>query len=195
MAKNSDISTRIAPGAEVRGKVSGSEDLSVGGRLEGSLHLDGALYVEPEGIVKADVHVTRAVIAGILVGNVEATESIQIAAGGRVQGDLHAPRIGIVEGARLSGSIEMGEVQARPIEEARTMIERPRTKTPERPVATRPSSPPVSRPIVFEGAVPTRPSVGSTGAAEKESSPVMSPVTTRPGMDARRKRIVVKKRS
>lgn len=190
MAKNSDNTTRIAPGAHVRGKISGSEDLSVGGRLEGSLHLDGALYVEPEGIVKANVHVSRAVIAGILVGNVEATEAIQIAAGGRVQGDLHAPRIAIVEGARLSGAIDMGEVQARPVEEARTMIERPRQKTPERPVVTRPSSPP-SRPIVFEGAVPVRPPASS----EKESAPVMSPVATRPGLDARRKRIVVKKRS
>src|SRR5262245_13427484 len=124
MAKNSEVTTRIAPGATVRGKVSGHEDLSVGGRLEGALHLEGTLIVEADGVVKADVLVARAVIGGILVGNVEATESIQIAAGGRVQGDLHAPRIAIVDGARFAGTIEMGVVEARPVEEARTMIER-----------------------------------------------------------------------
>jgi cytoskeletal protein CcmA (bactofilin family) len=187
MPKNNEVTTRIAPGAELRGKVSGSEDLSVGGRLEGALHLEGTLIVEPEGIVKADVLVARAVIAGIVVGNVEATESIHIDAGGRVKGDLHAPRISIVEGARFAGTIDMGEVAARPVEEARTMIERPRTAPVARPPVVR-TPPPAQKPIVFEGAVPARPSVSG------ETAYVAPVASTRPG-DARRKRIVVKKRS
>ena len=73
MAKtNGEGATRIAAGAQVRGKIAGSEDLSVAGRLEGSLQLEGVLTVEPEGVVKADVFATRVVIAGILVGNIEA---------------------------------------------------------------------------------------------------------------------------
>lgn len=175
MAKNSDV-TRIAPGAEIHGKVSGSEDLAVAGRLEGSLHLEGTLTVEAEGVVKAELLVTRAIVSGIVVGNIVATESIQIAAGGRVKGDLHAPRIAIVEGARFAGAIEMGAVVAKPVEEARTTIERraePR-RTPPPPAVERPSERPApATPAYVQPAV----------------------VSTRPTADQRRKRIVVKKRS
>lgn len=180
MAKNSEV-TRIAPGAEIHGKVSGSEDLFVAGRLEGSLTLEGTVTVEAEGVVKAELHVTRAIVSGIVVGNINATESIQIATGGRVKGDLHAPRISIVEGARFAGAIEMGAVAPRPVEEARTMIER---RAPEARRA--PPPPPAERPS-------ERPAAAAQPAQPAYVQPAV--VSTRPTADQRRKRIVVKKRS
>lgn len=102
----------IGVGTTVRGKISGREDLTVAGRLEGTLELEGTLTVEPGGVVKADVVVQRAVIHGIVVGNVEGTESVQLGPEARMLGDIHAPRISIADGARFAGAVTMAPAEA-----------------------------------------------------------------------------------
>ena len=47
-------------------------------------------------------------VIGQVVGNLTATERIEIQATGIVQGDIKAPRLSVQEGATLNGSIEMG---------------------------------------------------------------------------------------
>ena len=66
--------------------------------------------VEPTGIVKAEVQVRNCIIAGVVVGNVTATESVEITKEGRMVGDIAAPRVIIVDGASFRGRIDMGEV-------------------------------------------------------------------------------------
>jgi hypothetical protein len=60
--------------------------------------------------VKAEVQVKNCVIAGVIVGNVTATESVEITKEGRMVGDIAAPRVIIVDGASFRGRIDMGEV-------------------------------------------------------------------------------------
>jgi hypothetical protein len=50
------------------------------------------------------------VIAGAIVGNVTASESVGITREGRMVGDINAPRVIIVDGASFRGRIDMGEV-------------------------------------------------------------------------------------
>lgn len=120
--------TEISGGASIHGTVRGSEDLVVHGRIDGSIELEGALYVETDGIVKADVAARRVAVVGILVGDVSAAETIEIGAQGRVVGNLTAPAIRVAEGARFSGGLTIGE-EGRP---ARRIEERPRPERAER---------------------------------------------------------------
>jgi cytoskeletal protein CcmA (bactofilin family) len=104
------VRTVIGGTIVIDGEVSGDEDLTVCGRLEGTVSLTKKLVVEQTGTVKAEVRVKNCVIAGILIGNVTATESVEITNQGRMVGDIAAPRVIIVDGAIFRGRIDMGEV-------------------------------------------------------------------------------------
>ena len=105
--------TEIGPTIVIRGKLKSSEDLIVRGRIEADITSDKSLHVKNSGIIKATVRVSSARIDGILVGNVNAEEKLEIAAEGRVVGDLHTPRIVIREGAAFKGNIDMPNFDAK----------------------------------------------------------------------------------
>ncbi|HET8732258.1 MAG TPA: polymer-forming cytoskeletal protein [Anaeromyxobacteraceae bacterium] len=106
-----DGSTIIGESILISGSLNGDEDLTVRGRVEGTLTLTRTLVVEPTGVVKAEVQVKNCIIAGAVVGNVTASESVEITREGRMVGDIQAPRVIIVDGASFRGRIDMGEVE------------------------------------------------------------------------------------
>ena len=103
----SDV-TVIGNSIFISGNIEGKEDLSVRGRIEGNIALDNTLFLEESGVIKADVVVKNIVISGILIGNIEAQESVEITNIGQMVGDIIAPRIVIRDGAKFRGNIEMG---------------------------------------------------------------------------------------
>jgi len=125
-----DGSTIIGESILISGSLNGDEDLTVRGRVEGTLTLTRTLVVEPTGVVKAEVQVKNCVIAGAIVGNVTATESVEITKEGRMVGDIAAPRVIIVDGASFRGRIDMGEVD---VEADRPVRAVARAAAPARP--------------------------------------------------------------
>jgi cytoskeletal protein CcmA (bactofilin family) len=105
--------TVIGPSILISGKLSGDEDLTVRGRVEGELALTRTLIVEPSGVVKANVAVKNAVVSGVVVGNIAATESVELTRDGRMVGDIRSPRVIIVDGASFRGRVDMHR-RARP---------------------------------------------------------------------------------
>lgn len=106
-----ETATVVGESILITGELSGNEDMTVLGRVEGSIRLAKTLFVATDGIVKADVNVGNAVISGIVIGNVTASESVQITETGRLVGDLVAPRVVIVAGARVRGQVDMSGEQ------------------------------------------------------------------------------------
>src|SRR3954470_16045520 len=103
--------TVIGPSILINGKLTGDEDLLVRGRVEGELSLTRTLIVEASGVVKADVSVRNAIVSGVVVGNITATESVELTREGRMVGDIRAPRVIIVDGAAFRGRVDMGAAE------------------------------------------------------------------------------------
>lgn len=101
--------TVIGPSILINGKLSGDEDLTVRGRVEGELTLTKTLIVEPSGVIKADATVRNAIVSGVVVGNINASESVELTKEGRMVGDIRSPRVIIVDGASFRGRVDMGE--------------------------------------------------------------------------------------
>ena len=182
------LSTVIGESILISGNLEGDEDLTIRGRVEGSIRLTKTLIVEASGIVKADVSVKDAVISGVVVGNVTASDSVQITAEGRMVGDLSAPRVIIVDGASFRGRVDMGEVDAE-----RSESKSPAAKAPvAKPAAGRPPAPP---PAVRVAPAPDRrPNVatGGNGAAPRVPVPPSAPPVP-PIMVGAKHRVLVKK--
>ena len=133
--------TVVGASTHITGNLQGEEDLRVIGRVDGNIELQRTLYVEPDGVVVADVQVARAVISGTLVGNVTATELVHIAEDGRVVGDITAPRVVLVDGASFRGNVDMGDLDAPrdpELRRRRATSARPRAAAKSEELAARP---------------------------------------------------------
>lgn len=157
--------TVIGPSILISGKLSGDEDLTVRGRVEGELSLTRTLIVEPSGIVKANVSVRNAIVSGVVVGNITASESVELTREGRMVGDIRSPRVIIVDGASFRGHVDMGNAEPRA----------PSERT-ERPVAR----PVMTRPVVRPAAQPPRPPTAIARPQAKPQPPAAPRVEPRP---------------
>jgi cytoskeletal protein CcmA (bactofilin family) len=98
----------IGKSVVIKGELSGSEDLTIEGQVEGKIELrQNVLTIGPNGKIKAQVFAKAVIVLGEVVGNVTATEKVDIRDNGSVDGDLVSPRVAIAEGAHFRGSIDM----------------------------------------------------------------------------------------
>jgi cytoskeletal protein CcmA (bactofilin family) len=186
----SEPMTIIGTNTFVNGNLEGDEDLTVEGRVEGSITLSKTLTVEVGGVVRANINVRNAVVSGILVGNVTAQESVHVTEQGRVVGDISAPRVILVDGASFRGNIDMGDFdvdrategftaksaprKARvegeaPVTEEKAHAERPQVvRTRPAPIPTRRPAAAPAKPAPAQAAQPTPP---AADAVVKRSPP------------------------
>jgi cytoskeletal protein CcmA (bactofilin family) len=92
----------------IKGELSGSEDLTIEGQVDGKIELrQNVLTIGANGKIKAQVFAKSVVILGEVTGNVTASEKVDIRDNGSVDGDITSPRVAIAEGAHFRGSIDM----------------------------------------------------------------------------------------
>src|SRR5688572_28089765 len=97
----------LGPNLMVHRRLSGKGDLVIDGRFDGDVAIEGTLTVGPGAIVAATVQAGAVVVDGVLQGNVHATNAVAVRTGGRIDGDVRAPRVAIDDGGVLHGGIEM----------------------------------------------------------------------------------------
>ncbi len=103
-----DNLANIGKSLQVKGELTGNEDLTIEGKVDGKIYLkDHKLTIGPNGRVKADVQAKSIVVAGKLDGNVAADDRVEITATGTMKGDVVAPRVVLADGARFKGSVDM----------------------------------------------------------------------------------------
>lgn len=101
--------TTIGPSIVIDGELKSQEDIVIQGTIKGRLQTTAALLVEPAGRLEADVQARSVEIRGRVSGNVHVSEKYELMKDGLVEGDVHAPRVVIADGARFKGRIEMEE--------------------------------------------------------------------------------------
>jgi cytoskeletal protein CcmA (bactofilin family) len=98
----------IGKSVVIKGELNGSEDLTIEGQVEGKIELrQNVLTIGPNGKIKAQLFAKSVIILGEVIGNVTATEKVDIRDNGSVDGDIASPRVAIAEGAHFRGSIDM----------------------------------------------------------------------------------------
>jgi len=92
----------------IKGELSGSEDLTIEGQVEGTIQLrDHVLTIGPNGKIKATLFAKAVIVLGEVSGNVTASDKVDIRDNGSVDGDIVAPRVAIAEGAHFRGTVDM----------------------------------------------------------------------------------------
>ena len=92
----------------IKGELSGSEDLTLYGQMEGSIKLpDHTLTIGSHADIKAEISAKAVVVMGAVTGNVTAGDKVEIQATGSVTGDIVSPRLVIADGACLHGRVQV----------------------------------------------------------------------------------------
>jgi cytoskeletal protein CcmA (bactofilin family) len=98
----------IGKSVVIKGELNGSEDLTIEGHVEGTIQLkDNVLTIGPNGKIKASIFAKSVIVLGEVIGNVTASDKVDIRDNGSVDGDLISPRVAIAEGAHFRGSVDM----------------------------------------------------------------------------------------
>ena len=104
---------KIGKSVIIKGELSGSENLTIEGTVEGQIELrEHVLTIGTHGKIQAQIFAKAVVVMGHVVGNITASGKINIQESGAVQGDLSAPTVGISEGGQFRGSIDMQRPKA-----------------------------------------------------------------------------------
>ncbi len=100
--------SRISSGIQIKGEISGNDDLYIDGQAEGHFRFfQSKVTVGPNGRVQANIEARDIVVEGTVQGNLKASASVQLGGSSRVEGSITTPRISIEDGARLRGKVEM----------------------------------------------------------------------------------------
>lgn len=101
-------SARLGSSLQIKGHITGTEDLQIDGTVDGPISLRGhELTVGPAAQLTSEVHAREVVVYGKVVGNVHARDRVDVKTDGSVIGDISTARISIEDGAHFKGRIEI----------------------------------------------------------------------------------------
>ena len=106
-AGSQEVESVIGPTLVIKGEVFAEEDLLIMGFVEGKIDHNQRLTIHAEGSVKATVKAKEIQIDGAMEGDIYGTERVKICETGQVVGNVYAPRVGLTEGAKFKGMIDM----------------------------------------------------------------------------------------
>jgi len=96
-----------------KGTLISSEDMMIDGHVQGTIEIrDHGLTVGPEAEIRAEVVAATVTIHGTVIGNVRASERIDVRASAHVEGNVIAPRVGIADGAVVCGKVDTSGEQS-----------------------------------------------------------------------------------
>jgi cytoskeletal protein CcmA (bactofilin family) len=98
----------IGSSLEIKGMITGKEDLQIDGKVDGPISLEGQrLIVGRTGRVNSEVGAQEVIVYGNITGNLVARDRVEIKRDASVVGDIATARIGIEDGAHFKGRIEI----------------------------------------------------------------------------------------
>ena len=106
-SSSANCDTVIGARSKVCGKLVFSAGAQVDGAVEGELEVAGELLVGESAVVSASIVGERVQVFGKVVGDITATERIEVFAGAQITGNISSPRLVIHDGVVFDGHCRM----------------------------------------------------------------------------------------
>ncbi len=104
------VDTLIGRHVELRGDLLFSGGVHVDGKVCGNVHAiddepSSMLVLSRHGTIEGEIRVPHLLVNGLVVGDIYATDSVELAASARITGNVYYNRIEIAMGAEINGSL------------------------------------------------------------------------------------------
>ena len=97
--------TIIGETAKIEGKFEIADSIQIECEVGGEIRVGGKLVIGEKGVVNANVETVDAIIMGLYDGNMTATGNVEIAATGRVSGNIKTDSLVISKGGFFNGNV------------------------------------------------------------------------------------------
>ena len=104
--------TLIGNSVTIRGDITSDENLQIEGIVDGSIESNNDVIVGHEGRVNATIRAVNIIIQGKVVGDVAASNRVELAPSAMLQGNIRSPKLSIAETAKFRGSVDMRPKEA-----------------------------------------------------------------------------------
>jgi cytoskeletal protein CcmA (bactofilin family) len=104
-SKNETSNCVIGEGSIFDGRFYVNGSILIEGKFQGDIKTDDQLVVGPTGKVKTDIVARRVTIAGTLIGNIVASEEVNLLHTGKVLGNISTPRLTVEPGVITEGKV------------------------------------------------------------------------------------------
>ncbi len=106
--------TIIGPDAHFKGEMSFDGSATILGTFDGTISSKGEIAVGEGATCNATVNASRVVVDGTINGDVNGRECVELNAGARIEGDIAAGNLVVVEGATFIGHCKVGPDAVQP---------------------------------------------------------------------------------
>ena len=113
--KSTNLTAFIDEGSEIEGKCSFSGTAMLNGKFTGENVSADTLIIGEKGFINATIRARAVLISGEVVGNVLASERVELRGKARVFGDIETPVVVIEEGVLFEGQCRM--TKSKPVEQ------------------------------------------------------------------------------
>jgi cytoskeletal protein CcmA (bactofilin family) len=107
-----ELTTIIAAGTEVNGKINSNGDVRIDGTFIGDIRTACKVYVGESGRVQGDIHAQKADVMGKVIGNLHVAELLSLKANSEVKGNLYTGQLLVDSQASFNGECHMGKAEA-----------------------------------------------------------------------------------
>ena len=108
-SKNANVGTLIGPKTRINGDVEFTGGLHLDGYINGNVKGDSKqgtfLSVSQQGAIEGSVIAPNVILNGIVKGDIEASDRVELGSNARVMGNVHYTTIETAVGAQINGKL------------------------------------------------------------------------------------------
>ncbi len=97
----------LGPRVHIDGTIICGEDLTILGKVEGTIRAKGTLVIAEKADIRAAIDGQRVLVHGKVKGNVHGDEKVVLGPTAHLTGNINVSTLEILEGAYLKGNVEM----------------------------------------------------------------------------------------
>ena len=101
------INTVISEETTIKGAIHSQRSIRIEGRYEGEINVSGEVYIGEKSTVKATIIGDNVIVAGEVIGDIEAVQGLHILRTGKVYGNIRGEKLLIEEGGIYKGHVNM----------------------------------------------------------------------------------------
>ena len=111
-ASRKKLTAFLDEGSDIEGKYTFTGTVLLNGKFQGEIASPDTLIVGERGVVNASVRAGTLVVNGEVVGNIYASERVELTSKARVHGDVESPILVLEEGGTFEGRCRMPKPDA-----------------------------------------------------------------------------------
>ncbi len=138
MAGINEVNALLGKGSEFDGKLTFEGTVRIDGRFKGEIRSEDTLIIGESAHVEADIQVDTVIIYGHVIGNITATNCVELHMPAQLQGNIVTANLQADKGVIFDGNVKM-----RDLAQAEPTVHAPVTPAAEPLAASQPIEPPV----------------------------------------------------